>query len=121
MLAEGIHSLADTGDQLLMILGIKRSREAPDEEHPFGYGMEIYFWGFMVAIVLFSIGGGVSIYEGILKLRSSHAISNVGWNYLVLGVATLQKPYLYERLPNVRHIFIEAESWKRHDSEGDAA
>jgi cation diffusion facilitator family transporter len=89
MLSEGVHSLADTGNQLLLLLGIKRSRKAPDKTHPFGYGQEIYFWGFMVAIILFSIGGGVSIYEGLTRLRSNREISNPFWSYTVLAIAAI--------------------------------
>jgi cation diffusion facilitator family transporter len=89
MLSEGVHSLADTGNQLLLLFGIKRSRKSPDETHPFGYGQEIYFWGFMVAIVLFSIGGGVSIYEGIRKLGQHAEMGSPTWNYLVLAIAAI--------------------------------
>src|SRR5262249_60065631 len=84
MVAEGIHSVADTGNQLLMVLGLKRSRKPPDEKHPFGYGLEIYFWGFMVAILLFSIGGVLSALEGVSKLRGHSELGNALWNYVVL-------------------------------------
>jgi cation diffusion facilitator family transporter len=89
MLSEAVHSLSDTGNQLLMLLGIKRSHKPADRVHPFGYGQEIYFWGFMVAIVLFGIGGGVSIYEGILRLRNRREIEDPFWNYIVLGAAAI--------------------------------
>jgi cation diffusion facilitator family transporter len=89
MIAEGIHSVADTGNQLLIVLGIKRSRKPPDEKHPFGYGLEIYFWGFMVAVLLFSIGGVLSIFEGVSKLRGSSEMGKALWNYVVLAVAAV--------------------------------
>lgn len=65
LLAEGIHSVADTGNQLLLLLGLRRSREPPDEDHPFGHGMERFFWTFVVALTLFSVGGIVSVYRGV--------------------------------------------------------
>jgi divalent metal cation (Fe/Co/Zn/Cd) transporter len=65
MLAEGIHSLVDTGNGLLLLLGIKRSKQEPDEMHPFGYGLEVYFWSFVVSILIFALGGGFAICEGI--------------------------------------------------------
>lgn len=68
MLAEAIHSLADTGNQLLLLLGMKKAAKPPDERHPFGYKMESYFWSFIVAIMLFSLGGLFAIYEGMHKL-----------------------------------------------------
>ena len=87
MLSEGIHSVADTGNQLLLLFGLKRSRKAPDRQHSFGYGQELYFWGFVVAMVLFSLGGGMSIYEGIVRLRGGGEVSDGKWNYLVLAIA----------------------------------
>src|SRR5262245_19637576 len=89
MLSEGIHSLADTGNQLLLLVGISRSRKPPDDEHPFGYGQEIYFWGLMVAIILFSIGGGASIYQGMLRLHHPGEITDHFWSYVVLLVAAI--------------------------------
>lgn len=76
MLSEGIHSLVDTGNQLLLLLGIKRSKKPPDEEFPFGHGKEIYFWSFVVAILIFAVGAGISIYEGIHSLTDPHPVEN---------------------------------------------
>ncbi|MCB9789138.1 MAG: cation diffusion facilitator family transporter [Deltaproteobacteria bacterium] len=90
MLSEGIHSLADTSNQALLLLGAHRSKRAPDAAHPFGYGQELYFWGLIVALVLFGLGGGLSIYEGIHQLMShSSELGDPMWNYIVLGVAFL--------------------------------
>ncbi len=75
MLSEAIHSLVDTSNQGLLFHGIKRAARPADARHPFGYAMELYFWSFIVAILLFSLGAGVSIYEGIDKLYRPHPIS----------------------------------------------
>jgi cation diffusion facilitator family transporter len=78
LLAEAAHSLADTGNQLLLLLGGKRAARAADTEHPFGYGRERYFWAFVVALVLFSMGGLFAIYEGVEKLRHPHEVESLG-------------------------------------------
>jgi cation diffusion facilitator family transporter len=69
MLAEAIHSVADAGNQLLLILGLRQTRKAPTDDHPLGFGKSIYFWSFLVAVILFSVGGMFSVYEGVHKLR----------------------------------------------------
>ena len=89
MLAEGIHSLVDTGNGFLLLLGIKRSKQKPDKLHPFGYGKEVYFWSFVVSILIFALGGGFAIYEGIHALQDPHMIEDPTWNYGVLGAAIL--------------------------------
>jgi cation diffusion facilitator family transporter len=78
LLAEAGHSLADTGNQLLLLLGGKRSTKAADVEHPFGYSRERYFWAFVVALVLFSMGGLFALYEGIQKVRDPHEVESLG-------------------------------------------
>lgn len=83
MLAEAIHSFADCGNQGLLFLGLKTSRKNPDPEHPLGYGKEIYFWSFIVALVLFSMGGLFSIYEGIHKIHLHEGLKNPG---IAIGV-----------------------------------
>lgn len=87
MLSEAIHSVVDTGNQGLLLWGMKRAAKPADEQHPFGYGMELYFWAFVVAILVFAIGAGVSLYEGFHKLLSPTPIHRPIVNYIVLGVA----------------------------------
>lgn len=89
MVSEGIHSLVDTSNGLLLLLGIKRSERPADKSHPFGYGMEIYFWSFVVAILIFALGGGIAIYEGIHHIIEPVEVANVNVNYLVLSLAIL--------------------------------
>ena len=83
MLAEAIHSLADSGNQLLLIVGLRRAKRPPNDEHPLGYGKTIYFWSFIVALILFSMGGMFSIYEGIHKLRHPEPLTSP---WLAIGV-----------------------------------
>jgi cation diffusion facilitator family transporter len=87
MLTEAVHSFVDTGDQALLLLGMRRAAAAPDEAHPFGHGMEIYFWSFVVAVAIFSLGGAVSIFEGARKLARPAPIDAAWVNFLVLGAA----------------------------------
>jgi cation diffusion facilitator family transporter len=87
LLSEAIHSTADSGNELLLVLGSVLSRKPADRLHPFGRGQEIYFWGLIVALVLFGLGGGLSFYEGIQHVLDPHPIENAGWSYAVLGCA----------------------------------
>jgi cation diffusion facilitator family transporter len=87
MLAEGVHSLADSGNQLLLLLGGRKSRKDADTEHPFGYGRERYVYAFVVSIILFSIGGVFSLYEGVQKLQDPHPLEVPWLPILVLLVA----------------------------------
>ncbi|MFP8879471.1 MAG: cation diffusion facilitator family transporter, partial [Myxococcota bacterium] len=87
MLAETVHSLADTSNQGLLLMGAKRAERAKTHEHPFGYGRERYFWAFVAALVLFSMGSLFAITEGIDKLRHPHQLESTGWAIGILVVA----------------------------------
>jgi cation diffusion facilitator family transporter len=87
MLAEAIHSLADTVNQLLLLVGMRRSLRTPTPEHPFGYGRERYFWSFVVTIVLFTLGSLFALAEGVEKVRHPHEVTSLGWAVSVLVVA----------------------------------
>ncbi|HVO90286.1 MAG TPA: cation diffusion facilitator family transporter [Casimicrobiaceae bacterium] len=89
MLAEAIHSTIDTGNGFLMLVGMRRSERKPDSEHPFGYGKALYFWSLVVAMVIFGVGGVVSIVEGALHLMHPHRLASVGWSYAVLAFAAV--------------------------------
>jgi cation diffusion facilitator family transporter len=88
MLAEGIHSSADSANQLLLLLGTRRAKREPSSKHPFGYGRERYFWSFVVALILFSLGSLFAVYEGIEKIRHPHALNNASWaiGILIFGI-----------------------------------
>ena len=87
MLSEGIHSLVDTGNQGLLLYGLRRASKRADDQHPFGYGAELYFWAFVVAILIFAVGSGISLYEGIHKVLDPHPVTNPSINYIVLSLA----------------------------------
>jgi cation diffusion facilitator family transporter len=89
MAAEGIHSLVDSADGALLLVGHWRSRKPADETHPFGYAHELYFWSLMVAVLFFVLGGGISVYHGVLALMHPEPLHDPTWNYLVLAGATL--------------------------------
>lgn len=93
MLAEGIHSAVDTGNELLLLVGEKVSNRPPDKRHPFGYGKAVYFWALIVALSVFTLGAGLSIYHGVHNLRHPDALEDPFWNYVVLGVAALFEGY----------------------------
>jgi len=87
MFSEAVHSVVDTGNQLLLLHGMKRAARPADARHPFGYGREVYFWAFVVAIMIFATGSGVSFYEGIEKLRHPEPLRDAYINYIVLALA----------------------------------
>src|SRR4051794_19073693 len=87
MLSEAVHSLVDTANQLLMLYGIHRASAPPDPQHPLGYGRELYFWSFIVALLMFSLGAGLSFYEGISHIVEPAAIIDPNINYVVLTLS----------------------------------
>src|SRR5512147_2662215 len=87
MLSEGVHSVVDTGNEVLLLYGIRSARKRPNERHPLGYGRELYFWSFVVALLVFALGAGVSIYEGILHLLHPRPIESPHVNYIVLALS----------------------------------
>jgi len=93
MLAEGIHSAVDTGNEFLLLVGERNSAKPADRSHPFGYGKALYFWALLVALSVFSLGGGLSIYHGITALRHPEPVEAPMWNYIVLGVSACFEGY----------------------------
>ncbi|ORU91462.1 MAG: cation transporter [Cycloclasticus sp. symbiont of Poecilosclerida sp. N] len=89
MLSEGIHSLVDTGNQILLLHGLKKAQQPADEQFPFGHGKEIYFWSFIVAILIFAVGAGVSIYEGVHHILAPTLMGDPTLSFYVLGIAML--------------------------------
>jgi cation diffusion facilitator family transporter len=89
MLSEGIHSAVDTGNQILLLYGLRQAKKPADALFPFGYGKEVYFWSFVVAILIFAVGAGVSVYEGIHRLGHPRSMENFKVSYIVLGLAVL--------------------------------
>jgi cation diffusion facilitator family transporter len=87
MLSEGIHSIVDSCNELLLLLGIKRSKRPADKQHPFGHGQELYFWSLIVSILVFGLGGGMSVYEGVNHILNPHPLEDAFWSYIVLGSA----------------------------------
>jgi cation diffusion facilitator family transporter len=87
MISEGIHSLVDSGNELLLLHGIKRSQRPADAHHPYGYGKELFFWGLIVAMLLFGVGGGMAIYEGLRHLWYPGQTKGALWNYITLAAA----------------------------------
>jgi cation diffusion facilitator family transporter len=89
MLSEGVHSLVDTGNEVLLLYGLRRSLRPPDRSHPLGHGRELYFWTFIVALLVFALGAGVSFYEGVVHMRRPEPVENPAINYVVLGLSFL--------------------------------
>jgi cation diffusion facilitator family transporter len=89
MFSEAIHSLVDTGNDALMLYGMRRSRQPADRDHPFGYGRELYFWTLVAGILIFALGGGMSILSGVQHIMAPHPAEHLGWSYAVLAAAAL--------------------------------
>nr|WP_047577860.1 cation diffusion facilitator family transporter [Methylobacterium sp. ZNC0032] len=93
MLSEGVHSLVDTGNSALLLYGLNRAARPPDLSHPFGHGRELYFWSFIVALLVFAVGAGVSLYEGVSHVITPHPATNLTANYVVLGLSAMFEGY----------------------------
>ncbi|TIO11356.1 MAG: cation transporter, partial [Mesorhizobium sp.] len=89
MLSEGVHSLVDTGNGALLLYGMRRAARPPDRTHPLGHGRELYFWSFIVALLVFALGAGVSFYEGVIHIMAPEPIVNAKVNHIVLGLSFL--------------------------------
>jgi cation diffusion facilitator family transporter len=89
MISEGIHSLVDTVNEILLLLGLHRAKKEPDALHPFGYGKELYFWSFIVSILIFGLGGGISIYQGMMHIHEPEPLGDPTLSYWVLGLSIL--------------------------------
>ena len=114
LLAETIHSAADTGNQMLLFLGGQRARRSATPEHPFGYGRERYFWAFAVALVLFSMGGMFALYEGISKFRDPHEVESLGIAIVILVVAIVLESFsLRTAVKESNHVRQPGTSWWR--------
>jgi cation diffusion facilitator family transporter len=111
MFAESLHSVADSSNQALLFVGIKLSRKAPTESHPFGYAKERYFYSFVVALVIFLVGAVVAMYEGVQKIRHPHPMENVVWNYGALAIG-----FLFEAFA-LRIAWREFRHWRASSNE----
>jgi cation diffusion facilitator family transporter len=89
MLTEAVHSLIDTANQLLLLFGMHRGAKPPDEEHPFGYGMEAYFWTFVVSLLIFALGGALALHQGWIEIMHPTPIVHAGWSMAVIGVSAV--------------------------------
>jgi cation diffusion facilitator family transporter len=113
MLAEAVHSVADTGNEGLLLLGGHKSRRMADVEHPFGYGRERYFWAFVVSVLLFSLGGLFSILDGIEKLLNPHELESIGWAVgILLGAMVLELFSFRTAIRSTRHVKGSVGWWR---------
>jgi cation diffusion facilitator family transporter len=111
LLAEALHSVADTGNQGLLFLGGQRARRLPTPEHPFGYGRERYFWAFVVSVVLFLLGGLFALYEGVDKLRHPHELESPAWAFVILGVAIVLEAFSFRTAIRESNHVRDGEGW----------
>jgi len=113
LLAESIHSFADCGNQVLLFLGLRAAKRKPNTEHPLGYGKEIYFWSFIVALILFSMGGLFSVYEGIHKINSHEGLNNPTIGIVVLAISmVLEGASLYGCISQINKVRHNESLWK---------
>ena len=112
MLAEAVHSLADTSNQALLLLGKKRSKKSPSAERPFGFGRERFFWAFVVSLVLFSLGSMYAVYEGIEKIRHPHEIESLWWALAILLFAMAMEAYAFQTAVKESRLYKGDHSWK---------
>lgn len=96
MLTEGVHSVVDSTNQLLLMWGRRQAKKPPDKRHPFGYGRELYFWSFVVALLVFALGAGVSFYEGVIHIRAPVSIENAGVNFVILALSAVFEGYSWQ-------------------------
>ncbi|HEY2726023.1 MAG TPA: cation diffusion facilitator family transporter [Parafilimonas sp.] len=112
MMSEAVHSLVDSFNEILLLAGIKFSSKPADEKRPFGYGKELYFWSFIVSLLIFSLGGCISIYEGIMQLKHPVAIEHALWIYIVLAISFLFNGFsLIAAIKNFNRIRTQDEFW----------
>lgn len=95
MFSEGIHSVVDTGNQVLLLFGLKQAKKPADKHYPYGHGKEIYFWSFVVAILIFAVGSGLSIFKGIAHIKHPEVITSPYINYFVLGLAIIIEAFVF--------------------------
>jgi cation diffusion facilitator family transporter len=120
MLSEAIHSTVDTGNEILLLIGTSKSKKPADPRHPLGHGRETYFWNFSVALLMFGVGGGMSIFEGIRRITHlEHEINKPIWNYATLGVAVISESvslyisYRQFKSESYGHAFWQAVKWSK--------
>ncbi len=113
MLAEAVHSLADTSNQALLLLGKKRSEKLPSAERPFGFGRERFFWAFVVSLVLFSLGSMYAVYEGIEKIRHPHEIESLWWALAILLFAMAMEAYAFQTAIKESRLYKGNHTWRQ--------
>jgi len=125
MMAEALHSLADTTNQVFLLLGLRFYKKPASEKHPFGYGKERFFWSFIAAVFIFGVGATYAIYEGIDKLYHPHAPENIGWAYLILGASFLIETgsiglAIYQEVNEARHAGMSFTEYLRESKDPTA-
>ena len=111
MLAEAVHSVADTGNEFLLLVGGRRAAKPPTEKHPFGHARERYFWAFIVALLLFSVGAVFSIYDGIDKLRHPHELESIEWAIVILASAMALEAWSFRTAVRASRSAKGSHSW----------